>query len=395
MSHIIGIDIGKDKIHISTPTPDEPPKQWVVHVIDMKDPNWWHDLIGHVSHNALVAAEATGYHWFAPIARVLIDNRAANIWYVDGRTTRQVRNVNISKHKTDNMDARALTLIAQRLAGGQAQAGCYPFNLEELTQVNHLRLLVNAHRRSIKQVTRRKNQLRALAHSVWPLLSQRLPTWRTCLTYNCVSPAQIHWLAENMETKMDGRRRRHIANLASLMPPIDADPVIETQSINIDAALRIAESETKDIESEITELLNAQFPIIANRWRTIPASSDIFIAALLVATYGKPDEFERDNFVAAVGAAPLWRSSGKQHKTKPRKTGYRPAVDALHLWTLLLLNSKQPENPVRNYYKAGQRRKLPAARNKLARLLWSVAQSEEGYIYKKTEKEIKNETDRT
>jgi hypothetical protein len=106
------------------------------------------------------------------------------------------------------------------------------------------------------------------------------------------------------------------------------------------------------------------------------------IAALHVATHGKADQMETEQFKAALGAFPQVKSSGITHESHAHKKGYRPAMNALFIWTLNLVKPTAPDNPIRRYFNGGEKnggKKFTAARAKLARILAAVARSENGY----------------
>jgi len=48
---------------------------------------------------------------------------------------------------------------------------------------------------------------------------------------------------------------------------------------------------------------------------------------------------ETEQFKAALGAFPQVKSSGATHQSSAHKKGYRPAMNALLLWTLHLVKS--------------------------------------------------------
>ena len=85
---------------------------------------------------------------------------------------------------------------------------------------------------------------------------------------------------------------------------------------------------------------------------------------------------------SAVGAVPRTYESGATDKTRLIKKGYRPAVDAVYLWTMRMTSPNFPPNPVRDYHNRDDKpRRIFKSRNKLARTLSGVCRSPEGYRY--------------
>lgn len=132
----------------------------------------------------------------------------------------------------------------------------------------------------------------------------------------------------------------------------------------------------------------APYPVAAV-WATLPGYSPAYAAAFIVACDGDPAALDRDRFCAAVGRYPQRSQSGAHDVTRRGRSGYRPAVDALHLWTFNLVGAKQP-NPVQAYYAGGEKadgKKFTAAKTKLARLLHGLATSGSPYTYTPTTQE--------
>src|SRR5690606_17661957 len=114
--------------------------------------------------------------------------------------------------------------------------------------------------------------------------------------------------------------------------------------------------------------------VVTRRWRTIPNSNDVQLAALHVATHAQVLDMTKDEFRAAVGVNPRTSISGDIDRTRQSRKGYRPARTAMYMWTLNLCSPNSAPNPVRDYYSA-EGRSFAAARNKLARVLWGVARN--------------------
>jgi len=159
---VLGIDVGKDSFHLSYPLPADHPKDWPAIQINYDHADWWQTfqtyLIPSVS---VLAVELTGFHWFAPIATVVFEiaTNDITIWNVHGKTTRNARAVHISRHKTDDMDARTLALIATWIVAGDIPIGAHVYNHATENHVQALRLHLNAYERAVRQSTALSNRL--------------------------------------------------------------------------------------------------------------------------------------------------------------------------------------------------------------------------------------------
>ena len=172
--------------------------------------------------------------------------------------------------------------------------------------------------------------------------------------------------------------RRPAANL----PDLDADPAVRSAVIDLAANQRQTDEQILIVADQIADLLDAPpFDRLTTRWRTVPGSSDIYIAALHVATYGRATEFTVDAFCAAVGTSPTTAISGDGDRTRAPRKGYRPIRAYLHMWALSLISPDLAANPIRDYFNASPNRHLPITKNKFARVLWGVARSPDGFHY--------------
>lgn len=373
----IGIDISKRGFVLCAAQPDTPPRQWTVEKIDYADQPHWRAWLRQRAAGAIVCAEPTGWHYLAPIAAVLHSDAAA-IYLVNHAETARMRDLYISSAKTDALDARAIALIAHHIEQGTPPRGTRLYDHQRSQAITTLRLIVNTHERLTRQTTRLSNQLDAIGHSIDPVLASRRVSWLSAVSLGAISPAQIHQLATlKRPADTHGATWRSIRDLAALLvEDIDVSP--DTAVTIADLAGQLADFEQSDrlTVQRITELLNAPpFARYADLWRSVPYASDLAIAALLIATHGQPEALTKDEFKSAVGSNPLSSESGQANSTKPTRKGYRPSKKQLYLWTMALI--RHGKNPIAVYYAAHQniRRPIYAARNKLARVLWGIIQS--------------------
>lgn len=390
MKHqIIGIDIGKEHIHVGVCNPAEPdPKKWAVHLIEYEHPEWHHTLVDLIAETAIITAEPTGYHYLAPVA-ALIDMRRpfARLWQIDHATTGNYRKVHLAGTKSDRLDAIALTMIARDIYTGNPPRHAKEINYSNLVALKRLRLLVNAHQRLSKDRTRTLNRLDQIAFSLWPALAQHKSTWLQFVRLGIVTPREIRAVASSPEfinLWPDGRTRRWLSQLAALLPPdIAGDPTIAQIATQLHADLIRLDSAIETNATDITRQINTPpFDLITKRWRTIPAAFDLAIAALHVPTHGRADQMSADEIKAAVGVNPLRSSSGRTDSARHTKRGYRPARTALYLWTMRMLKTENMPNPVSDHRaRVETKRDFWAARSKLAAVLAGVARDRDGYKY--------------
>lgn len=377
MTHCIGLDIGRAAVHVCTADPSTPAKSWPVDVIDLTKPDWYQRLIIAVPVGSVVTFEPTGWNYSAPITRALT---ARHLLQVEHSTTKAIRQTRISAHKTDAIDARTLALIALDTFNGEPPRRVKHHDARAIEPQTALRLAVNARVRAVKETTRTTNRLKQLAHAVNPFFAQRLDTYRHAISAGAVTPDEI---AGAPFLDMHGNRRAAIRRLAD-QPPVTLPAALRAAILTTAAELDAAEAREADAHAALLDALDAYPSPAADRWMTVPAASPLYVAAILVAV-GDPCAVDVDTFKAALGAYPQLEHSGTTARGRSTKKGYRPAMNALHLWTLSLLSADSaPANPVREYFAGGEKaggRKMTAAKAKLARILWAVARSEEGYKY--------------
>lgn len=382
----IGIDIGKDGLHLclANHEGDEDPAAWPVVYLDYKErPLWWKDLTNWSYWNTIITAEPTGWHYLAPVANVIEQYTQAELWLVNHQITGNMRELRLSGHKTDELDARALALIAKEIRHNRPPRGCHRHNQALENHVLNLRLNVNHYTKLTAEGVRYQNRLRQLGHSMFPSLGSS-QTWRKLLDRGIVTPAQIHAL-EQAEGE-DGRIWRPIRQLKENLPVIGVPSIIEQTAMDNWIAWQNIEDRRIETERVIIDLINREpFDRITHRWMTIPLAQPVWIAALHVATHGQADQFDKDAFAGALGTYPQKKNSGATKHERSSKKGYRPVVQAIFLWTQQFCNPKiaPMPNPVNTYFAGGEKnggRKFTAARAKLARILWAVARSEQGYV---------------
>lgn len=107
----IGIDTGKDKIHVCIANIHDAPKQWEVVEIGIDSPDWRSKLQALIAPGDFVAIESTGYHYSAPLFELAKQTDAKPL-EVHSPITGKIRDTHIAKTKNDINDARALALIA-------------------------------------------------------------------------------------------------------------------------------------------------------------------------------------------------------------------------------------------------------------------------------------------
>lgn len=379
----LGIDVGKSALTIAVSDPAAPPRSWPVASIDLEDPAWWRNLRAHVTPGAIIVIEPTGTHYMTPIFTALTGLNC-QLWLLNTTTTGKIRAVHISSAKSDRTDAQALALAATWIAQGRPPHGARPYGSNDITAT--LRQLVNAHASASKNASRALNRLTQLAHALWPALAQHMPTYLKAIAADAVLPDEVRALAAFEDLKSvpgyeHPATRAALQRLAEKLPPGLPAPDHRDAIIALHANLSALRTEIAALESAITaEIEKPELAEVTRRWRTIPSTSDLAIAALHVATHGRAQDFTRDEFRAAAGAHPKRRQSGDHVTARKTKAGYRPAMKNLYLWTLRLLRTDRRPNPVAAYFDSVHtNRRMQAAVGKLARILHAVARDPSGY----------------
>jgi len=396
----VGIDIGKSSLVVARAQPGALPNRWPVTAVDLTDPTWWQTLRELVLPGSTVTVEPTGTHYLTPLLTAL-QGRNAIIWQVPTTTTKHVRAVHVSPGKSDCTDAQALALAATWIAEGRPVHGAYPLDTDRDEASASLRALVNTHHRLTKTRIRALNQLDQLAHSMWPALAQKKDAWLRACAHDAITPEEIRALATRADLAalpayQHSATRRALLALAAMLPPgIPARASTRAAVVALVAQVDDLTNQIQTNSDHITAaVLAPPFEEVTRRWMTMPYAVPqegalpgnlIKLAALHVATHGRALTFKRDEFKAALGAHPKTRQSGDKITKDRVKKGFRPAMVAMRMWTLTLLSPSTPDNPIRDYHaRLTTRYRTQAAVGKLARILWGVAHSPEGYQERKS-----------
>jgi hypothetical protein len=336
----IGLDVGRAGFHISIPTLGMPPATWAVWYFDYTDnPDWHVTLVNLCRAGTVIVAEPTDWHYLAPIANIIQRATKAHLHLVDHQISGKVRAAHISGQKTDQTDARALALIAQDIRERKPVRGVSYHDQELENYVIRLRLLVNSHARTTAEAARLKNRMRQLAHGMFPALSEGV-LWFTCLKHGKASPSQIKaWLSGERPSGITPSNWTRLQKLGARLPDYEiTSEIVAATALELYERLTALEKSGERLEAQIEQVVTSYpFDVITRRWLTIPYANPIYIAALHVATHGKADQLDNNQFKAALGAFPQVKSSGTIHQSRAHKKGYRPAMNALFLWTLSLV----------------------------------------------------------
>jgi hypothetical protein len=386
MFSALGIDIGKSTLALCTPVPGQQPRHWPVTTLSYKEqPDWWRILIAMLNPGAVVCFEPTGYHLAAPIMAVLDQMTDAEIWLVGHGTSGRVRELQVARAKTDEMDARAIAVVAQWVSAGMPPPGTRRYNVQLEQQVMGLRTLVNNYARVTKTKTRLTNRLHAFAHALFPQIDIKFETWLALAKQGFITPCDIHAYVDSLPEERDRRTTRQIELLAAALPPIEP-PIYAARTIaDTLPQLIAAEDEAAYLEGQITGIVTAPpFDEVTRRVLTMPGiSRPMSIAPYLVATHGLLGEMSPDEVKSAIGISAKTNTSGGIDKTRAMKGGYKPAMTALYMWAQYLLTPTAPDNPLKPYQarlkERGKRNAFRATRAKLATLLAAVAADPNGY----------------
>jgi len=408
MSHIpshpiLGIDIGRYELIVAFPpfTKTTGRKTLVTAptlTINKKSPDWWRTLLQLVDEECIIAAESTGYHLLANLVFLLGTYRPlARVFQAQGSATATMRRSWVhGSVKSDKFDAIALCLIAQDIAQGRALPGVEEFDYMTSSRLASLRALVNVRARLSKERRRTLLRLRIFAHNLSPTFDIKLQAYLTWLNHGYTTPEEIVEAARHIEQfRLHPKTRASILQLAQALPPgVECDPVAVDQVRQHALQLRHIDKQLHDTETAITAIIeHPDLRDITERWRTMPAVSDHYIAAIHVASKGHADHMTRDEFSSCLGVNPVTIRTSKGDYTTMNKAAYKPARESLYLWALALLNPnlKDP-NPVRDYIDRLYPDRLtsdkktpdlmPKARMKLARILQAAACDPDGYQYK-------------
>lgn len=378
-----GIDIGKSALTVVTSDNSKPPHAWPARNIELQSPEWWQELRSLIPPGSIVVAEPTGTHYLTPILTALTGLNC-QLWLLNTTTTGKIRAVHVSSAKSDRTDAQALALAATWIAEGRHVHGARPYGSDPTAR---LRQLVNNHENKSKSITRAENRFLQLAHAIWPTLAQQKSAYFRAVSANAITPDEILSLAahpnlDELPQYQKSAARTALYNLAEKLPHgLPTPDHLREQIAALHNSITTLSAEKDELYNQIVaEIEKPPLAEVTRRWRTVPGASDLAIAALHVATHGNAQDFTRDEFRAAVGAHPKTRQSGNRIISQQTKSGYRPAMKNLYLWTMRLIKSQHRPNPVASYFDNVQtNRRQAAATGKLAKILHAVARDPDGY----------------
>ena len=377
----IGIDTGKNKLHISIATADQAPASYQVAELDLTQPSW-HSIIAQLvtpSHRTTITIEPTGIHYALPVIR-LATQLGATIYLVNHDVTKHIRVTNVSNNKSDELDARTLAYIAQMIASDNTPTPLgtreYKPDLAELTM--SYRLILSARRRIVKTSVRLQNQIEQILYGIDPALAEKKAT--LILAINHLQTADLTALKELSTTPktMNPKARATLAKaLANLAPSATIKPHTSKTLTYLVNELKRAHEADQEIETQLIELNNMPETLaVSERWRQVANASETRIAILHASTNCQTLELTRTEFDASTGNAPRRYESGKTIETR-KNTGYRDAKPMLHLWTVQLLGQN---NVIKTYYDGLKARNhaypLQATRGKLSATLYGIAHSD-------------------
>lgn len=384
----LGIDIGKATLAVCAPIPGQPPRAWPVSTLDYKaQPYWWQQLIALLAPGAVVCFEPTGYHLAAPIIAVLDQLTDAEIWLVGHGTSGRVRELHVARAKTDEMDARAIALVAQWVSEGNPPPGTRRHNVQLEQQVLGLRTLVNNLARVTKTQTRLTNRLHIFAHALFPQIDIQFETWLKLAMQGVITPGDIHAYVAALPAKRDRRTTMTVEKLARALPPIES-PAYAAHSIAATLPQLIAANDDEAyLRAQITAIVTAPpFDEITRRVLTMPGlSGPVSVAAYHVAAHGLLGQMTPDELKSAIGISARTNTSGGIDNTRAMKGGYMPAMTSLYMWARFMLTPTAPDNPLKPYQERlkarGKKNAFRATRAKLASIMASVAADPQGYRY--------------
>jgi transposase len=391
----VGLDIGKGSIMVCCAAADRQPARWTTtRIVYKANDGWPAQLRSAVPPGAVVALEPTGFHYMQPPVNAL--EGYATIWQIPTTATEHARIAQVSRTKTDRTDAQALALIATWITQGSVIPGAYPFRSELENAVTALRLLVNDHTRTTRSSVRLQNQVDALAFSLWPAITEKKDTWLRAAHAGYITPQEVRALSSMDESDRrqvqhpdgsraypNGQADYHLHKLAARLPDHEGSPAVRSGLSRLLAQIWQLERNLAGLLVSIEDAAQQPpFGEITRRWMTVPNATLYACAALHVATRGRALTYDKNQFRAAVGGQPKRRESGDSVTYDHTKAGYSPSVTALFMWAQRLLTQDARPNPVSDYFDAVTTpHRMPAAVNKLARILWGIARDPEGYKY--------------
>ncbi len=404
----IGIDIGADSIEICVAQQGADPSTWPTHAVRVTRPGWDDLLLALVRGAApdcvppvrnSVALESTGWNYSAPIVQCVSERGGAAVLLVNHAQTQHLREIAVSGQKTDHHDAQALAYCALEYERtGVCPRGCrLNPQLDPCADLTaNLRFTLAARARAVTARTRCVNVLRSYAHGIWPSLDVHLGTYLRALSLPepAATPRQLAELLAALEAApppvghpfRTGITRKNLRTLvADVQNAPEPQPAAVAAIVAQAAELALIEPRLSSIDAQLALLVDdPAIRDVTALWRGVPAANTQAIATLHAACRCHAPEFSPSQFRAAVGCHPLRHESGDKRRTRSPKSGYRPATVALHLWAMMLLNSRiTPPNVVRAYFhtlkEAHKQNCLSSTRGKLARVLSGIARTHTPY----------------
>jgi hypothetical protein len=387
-----GIDTGAEALHICIIDDNRAAKTAPVTVIDLTNHNWHKTVSGIIAPGDRVAIEPTGWHYSAPVIK-LMRHIGAQVIQVEHRTTGRIRDLHVSEVKNDKTDARALAIAARTFPNlsGMHEAS----QAEDI--ITSLRLIVSDYIRATKESTRSKNRLRQMAHAIWPSLAVSFDTYWRAITAGAISPSEIrelaaaiasanrNTLAQRYPSYNHGTSRKNLTEIAETLPAFIAETPLRDAIGREALRLQLAENQQDHYMELANDIINGpRLTDITEVWRTIPGAGTFALAALHVATHGNARGLNLARFKAAVGSHPHNRRSGETEERAAARHGYKPAKTALYLWTMAAIRTGKPPTVVAAYERhatAAENRRfnIQAGRAQLVTILWATARKLEAY----------------
>ncbi|NJL92841.1 MAG: IS110 family transposase [Anaerolineae bacterium] len=271
-------------------------------MLDLTAPNWWHDLASIIPPGSTVVLEPTGGNYTAPL---LANLHGRAVWHARHTASGAVRHMHIASAKTDQLDARALALIASWTADGRPPRGVKLVTDTTRSELaTTLRLVIYHRQRAVKEATRLLNQLDQVAYAIAPSLAKAKESWlRVALTHRTLTPSEI---AEALP-EIHAATRRTLQKAIDNAPP-SANILRHSQRIAIHTLLDALEAMQKT-EAEATATLAylvVQQPItaITEAWQAQLGVTPTQAAHLHAATHCQADQLNRGAFKSLLGVAP-------------------------------------------------------------------------------------------
>jgi len=381
LQRAVGIDIGVDGVHVCIPRDDMPISQWPVYFVTYESPAWREQLLSMLDDGTVVTAEPTGWHYLMPIARVITQESPAALWLVEHSATGSWRETSDMKQKTDINDARALAAIADRIYFTHAAAGARQLDWYEQEELLELRFMMNSYHKAKKEITRHKNRLAHLGHSIDPRLN-RGNAWFTCMSLGAYTPDEI--LA--LDTRGLGLASSTVAAINRLktdLRPTYVSAMLHSSIIeNYAEYARLVTQQQTILDELIARVKSSQWAWLYDVWMTAPSAFPAAVIALIIASKGRPHELSFKVFRATVGMYPVLKFSGTKKQAKSARRGYRPAMALMHMWTQSLLKESAPDNLIKRYFAGGAAhggRKFSATKARFLRILHGMAKSRTPY----------------